>query len=219
MYFKVNTHSSFSFTYGWKDAANLLGNTAVYSVTATSPLPMKLLYFGAELKNTEVTLKWMTTNEYNIENYEIQRSTDMKIWNKVNDNTPNNSYSTISTYYSNDVLGNDDVFYYRLKETDFDGQVFYSQEVSVSAKVSKIDFNVYPNPAVNNEILNIVLENNNHQEVTIKLSDLNGKVLIENTVSPEGNHIPVALTNITAGVYLVTVSNANLTKTMKVIIK
>ncbi|MFM9945459.1 MAG: GEVED domain-containing protein [Bacteroidia bacterium] len=219
MFFKANGHSSFSFTYAWKDAANMLGNAAEYYVSATSPLPMKLLYFGAELKNSQVTIKWMTTSEFNIENYEIQRSTDLKTWSKVNDNVPNNSYSNISTYYSYDVMGNTEVVYYRLKETDYDGLVFFSKEVAVSAKAVKINFNVYPNPAVNNEVINVVLENKNHQEVIIKLVDLNGKVLIENTVSPEGSHIPVSLTNIPAGIYFVSVSNTTLTKTMKVIVK
>lgn len=219
IFYKVNGHSSFSFTYGWKDAAGMLGNTAVYSVAATSPLPMKLLYFGAELKNNSVSIKWMTTNEFNIEKYEIERSVDMKNWSKIGDKMPTNSYSNISTYYANDIKGTAEVVYYRLKETDFDGKIFYSEEVSVSDVTSKINFNVYPNPALNNQILNIELENKNHQEVNVKLVDLNGKLILENNVTPEGNHIAVELTNITSGIYFITVSNAAIANTMKVIIK
>lgn len=219
VFFKVNGHSSFNFTYGWKDAAGMLGNTAVYTVTATSPLPMKLLYFGAELKNNDVTIKWITTNEFNIENYEIERSLDMNNWTKVSDNTPNNSYSNISTYYGYDKIENNQVVYYRLKESDLDGAVFYSKEVAVSAKISKNDFKVYPNPAASNELLNIEFENKNFKTLNVKLVDLNGKILIDEIATPDGNHIPVALNNIPAGIYLISISNTSFINTMKVIIK
>jgi hypothetical protein len=219
VFFKPGTHSSFNFSYAYKDAAGLLGNAATYTVSATSALPMKLLYFGAEIINNEVTIKFITTNEFNIETYRIERSIDMQNWSTVKDKMPNNSYATISTYLTYDALIQAEVVYYRLKEIDTDGSIFYSSIVSVSNEDRSMDVKVFPNPAKNNEVLNIEIANKNHENVSYKMMDLNGKTIFENTVNPEGNHIPVELNNIPSGIYLLSVSNSNVSKTTKVVIK
>lgn len=116
------------------------------------PLPVDLIYFNASfLDNNSVEIAWTTASEINNDYFSILRSTDGIIYETIkiidgmnNSNTPIN-YSYIDT---NPVSG---VSYYRLKQTDIDGDIMFSEIVSVSNL--KLNFKgeyiilVFPNPA------------------------------------------------------------------------
>ena len=97
-----------------------------------TPLPVELISFTASLEGSNAILNWITASEINSDYFEIERSLDGINFESISmiDGAGNSnhqlSYSDID--YNVDLLGVS-VFYYRLKQTDFDGSYSYSQIV------------------------------------------------------------------------------------------
>ncbi|MBX2896414.1 MAG: hypothetical protein KF763_13275 [Cyclobacteriaceae bacterium] len=117
-----------------------------------NPLPVELLSFTAQADNGRVNLDWITASELNNDFFTIQRSADgieFTGLGTVDGNGTKNSTSTYRFVDTNPLAG---INYYRLKQTDYDGTVSYSNIVAVNMNA---EWTVYPNPA------------NRHEPVTI----------------------------------------------------
>ena len=91
-----------------------------------SPLPVKLISFNANLLKNSVWLDWKTETEINNNYFTIERSSNIEYWESIKEvKGAGNSNSTLS--YSivdqKPLLG---ISYYRLKQTDFNGEFSYS---------------------------------------------------------------------------------------------
>jgi hypothetical protein len=124
----------------------------VASLSRSNPLPIELLEFDALLDGDQVQLNWKTLAEINNDYFTIERTSNFEKWQAVAtvDGAGNaNKLLSYSTIDKNPLPG---ISYYRLKQTDFDGQFSYSDLEVVSFKnemVTKLRF--YPNP-VSNEL-------------------------------------------------------------------
>jgi hypothetical protein len=149
--------------------------TATFGATNAIILNIELLDFKAELKNNQVELTWITSNEINNDFFTIERSIDGVTFESQNIiKGAGNSLNTI-IYTSEDETPLVGTTYYRLKQTDFDGSYSYSKIESVYLnKSNRIE--VYPNP---NEtgLLKITTGNSNTYEV--KLIDCLGRIIYE----------------------------------------
>lgn len=143
-----------------------LGNTDL-----SSPLPIELISFTAQPRASEIELKWSTASEQNNDFFTIQRSQDAEQWEEVRTIQGAGTKSDRTDYETTDDFPYPGVSYYRLKQTDFDGQFSFSQVRRVD--VSRFEFvKVYPNPS--SEAFNIVagLE---LQPENVKLYDIMGR--------------------------------------------
>ena len=110
--------------------------------------PVKLVSFSASAHKHEVTLNWNTASEINNKGWSIERTTnpDVAIWTTIgfidgnNNGLQNNSY----TYIDKDVNAN--IYYYRLKQVDYDGISTFSNVISVNLVSDDLQLSVYPNP-------------------------------------------------------------------------
>jgi hypothetical protein len=113
------------------------------------PLPISLLSFIAELKDTVVLLTWVTESEQNNNYFTIERSNNALHWESVGIvKGAGNSNITLS-YSFMDKNPYSGISYYRLKQTDFDGKSDVSDIVSVSNFDVEL-LNIFPNPATDN---------------------------------------------------------------------
>ncbi|HIP36055.1 MAG TPA: T9SS type A sorting domain-containing protein, partial [Crocinitomix sp.] len=97
--------------------------------------------------------------------------------------------------------------YYRLKQTDFDGKVSYSNIVSVDRK-SDSNISIYPNPT--NNIVNLSIDMNNY---TVNVYGLDGRLILT-----EASAKQIDLSELANGVYqFVIISNTEIVKTVKII--
>ncbi len=119
--------------------------------STSSPLPVELTSFSAEVNENTVKLNWQTATEVNNYGFEIQRSvvTSQKpVWMKIgfiqghgNSNLPV-EYSFID---KNPIGGSN--FDYRLKQIDNDGNFEYSDIIKVKVMPGQFSLNQnYPNP-------------------------------------------------------------------------
>jgi hypothetical protein len=116
-----------------------------YRILADVLLPVLLSQFNVSSVENAVTLNWTTTEEINSSKFEIQHSTDSKIWKSVGSIAAYGESSETQHYsFSHSTLspGNN---YYRLKMIDLDLTYSYSR-----IEVADMPFRanaIYPNPA------------------------------------------------------------------------
>jgi len=97
-----------------------------------------LEYFQGRSDGEDIRLEWKTQEEVNLQHFKIERKTPQSSFVDITTIQPkgSNSYYTYldqSAYKPNNLI-----FIYRLKIVDTNGQVSYSNEVSVSHSVSGV---------------------------------------------------------------------------------
>jgi len=153
----------------------------------TGPLPISLIYFHAEITgNSIIDINWATASEFNNNFFTIERSKDGIEYEELEEiNGTGNSNSTI-TYHTYDDQPLQDYSYYRLKQTDYNGDYTYSKAVSVFIKTdTKFEFNLFPNPVSKEDELFISIKSDSNEEVLVVVYDILGnrlysKVIFEN---------------------------------------
>jgi hypothetical protein len=102
-----------------------------------SMLPVELVSFYGVRTPKQNVLFWTTFSETNNDYFLVERSEDGQYWEGLTKvEGAGNSTSVIDyTYYDNHPL--EGVSYYRLKQTDFDGNFEYSDIVSIKREVTK----------------------------------------------------------------------------------
>lgn len=117
------------------------------------PLPIELTYFVARQTSEGVKFEWQTASEKDNDYFTIEYSTDALNFSELATVNGAGTSTEIINYeynYSTNATG---VIYYRLRQTDYDGQSDCSDIVALTlaghqtANVSNIDIKIYPNPA------------------------------------------------------------------------
>ncbi|WP_051568257.1 DUF2341 domain-containing protein [Crocinitomix catalasitica] len=115
-------------------------------------LPIELLHFNAFLfDENKVQVDWTTASEINNDFFTIERSLDTENWEEIAIiDGAGNSTRKIDYQYL-DQLDLRGIFYYRLKQTDFDGSYSYSGIETIDYRLNSSDskLTVYPNPSKN----------------------------------------------------------------------
>jgi protocatechuate 3,4-dioxygenase beta subunit len=160
-------------------------------------LPIRLESFTAAPQGGSVLLRWAVSEEINVDSYQIEFGTNGRDFNSIGSVVANNgrNYSLLHTA---PVSG---LNYYRLKTTDKDGKVSYSE-------VRKVNFGkgntvaVYPNPAKDN--LNITVTGSMvNRGATIQIMDIQGRVLVQRNTNAISQTESVNLSGLASGHYIV----------------
>ncbi len=172
------------------------------STDERTPLPITLSFFSATpLSNNQVSLDWQTISEINNDFFSIERSVDALIWETIaiRDGALNSS-SEIS-YSAMDESPYDGISYYRLKQTDFNGDFEYSSMVSVDITNEKNLVEVYPNPSSSH----IIVESNITELGDIEIYNVFGENVTRKADFHEINRmmISIDLSDLSEGIYLV----------------
>lgn len=166
-------------------------------------LPVKFISINAILINSSTAIiNWKiaipTTNS---DYFTVENSTDGITWsNLANVPITNTNQGFYQYIHSNIPPGN---LYYRVKETDIDGQVVYSTIAILRNNNSTGNFTIYPNPA--NNIITIFTPTNVAAETKIYWYDLVGKLLATYTLT--GNNVNINTSLFAPGTYLVKMEN------------
>ena len=138
------------------------GNFGIGGDTLVNSLPVSMLYFSVEKVNKNALLTWATSSEQNNAGFEIEKNKDINSnydWQSIGFVKGSGTTNIISKYQftDNDIQSANKglTLYYRLRQTDFDGNSTYSKILSLSLSSDDEDVKVYPNPF--NDELNISL--------------------------------------------------------------
>lgn len=177
--------------------------TYTISVSNILPLPIKLSKFDVFEYKSSVYLNWITETEVNNDYFTIERSTDLKNYEIIEVVKGNGNSNTKINYNIVDKNPKIGTSYYRLKQTDYDGNFEYFEPVAVTIKNKLEDVVVYPNPVTGNSFLTF----NSTQETTqtISIYDIASRVVYEKqyAVKRGENKLMLETTNLTKGMYFV----------------
>lgn len=104
----------------------------------------RIIEFTASQQNNSIAIQWVTSSEYQVDAYEIERSINHSNWEsrKVIQAKGNGTSSTKRTYTFVDksiFKSTQSTFSYRLKIVDSDGSVsYFNRTVDVTSSVSGI---------------------------------------------------------------------------------
>ncbi|WKZ65340.1 MAG: T9SS type A sorting domain-containing protein [Flavobacteriales bacterium] len=96
-----------------------------------SPLPVELIAFSAETDGMQVRLEWATASERNSGHFAVERSPDAQAFEEAARVAAAGSSQSMMHYAAVDERPLPGVSYYRLRQTDLDGTVQFSQVVPV----------------------------------------------------------------------------------------
>jgi hypothetical protein len=201
---------------------SMSGRNEFILTSATTPLPIGLLSFEANFNVDKVDLRWITFSEVNNNFFTIERSKDALTWEDVLRTQGAGNSNVNIEYFESDYNPHEGVSYYRLKQTDFDGNFEYFNIVPVKVDLSdKGEMNLFPNPLKRGDELNITLEGIK-EDVLIVIRDAKGQEFYSKAqIHYENNQliaVPISV-DIPAGFYIVTASSENQIYSQKLLIK
>ncbi len=181
----------------------------------TGLLPVTITGFSAEKNNESVLLKWYATQETNFKQYNIERSIDGSSFYRTGTVPGRN----LATYSFTDInLPAVNIIYYRLKMLDIDGKFSYSNVVPVRINGNFSNALVYPNPSRNKLVIKLSVPL--AEAGNLCVTDLSGRMLMQQNVSATQTAIDLDVSRLPAGRYFIRISNSgNLIRQSFVIIK
>jgi len=169
-------------------------------------LPVTLIHFNAEIKKDIATITWSTASEINNNYFTIERSADGQHFSPVKQISGAGNSESIKSYSEIDPNPLSGLSYYRLKQTDYNGdtQVFYMVAVKNA-------------PGTNSEIQNINVSTlGQYPEISysigvasdlrLRITDVNGKLVLNQPVPSHQGTNEIQLKDIPAlkpGMYFI----------------
>lgn len=182
----------------------------------STSLPVEISSFVGYLKDNAMELKWIVASELNNDYYEIQRSRDGKSFETIGRvlGAGTSNRTLVYDYIDNAPLNGNN--YYRLKQVDFDGSFEYSKIV-VAYFDTPMGVNVYPTVA--NSTTTVSIDVALASAVQVSILNIHGKP-IKSFIRPLNrgyNKIIVNVSDLTPGVYLVSIEQNKTQKNLKFI--
>ena len=176
-------------------------NRVTLASNITNALPLQLLYFTGILNNGEALLNWVTTNEYNNDHFNLERSPGGAAFSAIaNIKSWGNSTAT-QTYQYTDPHPFNGYNYYRLKQVDINGVFTYSPIVTVLNNAG-FEYTAFPNPA--KDKFTMVINAARGRDVYFDLLDMAGRIVSakELHLLPGSNTYDWDISRLTGGIYL-----------------
>ncbi len=207
----VNYHYAIIEYNGWYSTANYNTNNVLTFNAVT--LPVNWLSFEGVHQQQSNQLNWSTASEKNNKAFVIERSLDDEKFEAIGIVNGVGNSNVISRYqYSDNQLPNATALYYRLKQIDFDGKYSYSKviKIEVAQDAVESDFEVSPNPFINN--IRISYQLNGPEVVYYELMNSKGQIIkkgYENANQNQGKFVITLDEYIGNGLYFLQIKHNN----------
>ncbi|MCE7996800.1 MAG: T9SS type A sorting domain-containing protein [Roseivirga sp.] len=125
-----------------------LANGDYFTIGSTEPaaLPIVLNSFEARANEGDVLLQWETSSETDNAFYTIERSANGIDFESIAYLDGAGTSSAVNQYEYVDLSPGEGVYYYRLKQTDFNGTFTHSEVLRVEVVNADFELRFYPNP-------------------------------------------------------------------------
>jgi len=152
-------------------------------------LPVEWLEFDGEAKKDHNEIWWTTASELNNSHFDVERSSDGLIWDKIMEVDGQETTYDVTKYLINDHTRPFGTSYYRLKQIDYNGEFEHSNVISLTHEGDFDLLGVYPNPTRGN--LNLSLNTAKNRDIFISIVDLAGREILNHSV-----HLEKGMTNL-----------------------
>ncbi len=187
----------------------------------TTIIPVELTSFTADVIDDAVVLNWSTATEINNQMFEIERRSEEGQFFTIGyvegygTTTEPREYS-----YMDNSVGTG-IYYYRLKQIDYDGSFEYSYvvEVEVTAPIEFALHQNYPNPF--NPSTTIRFELNQSGQTLLKIYDILSREIVRlvDEVLPAGSYkVTFDANSLPSGIYFYRLESSGLNEVRKMIL-
>lgn len=188
-------------------------------------LPIKLVSFTATPEENSVKINWTTASEINNKYFTVERTTDGINYQAIAIVQGAGNSSTVRNYTATDDAPVQGTAYYRLRQTDFDGnsQAFSPVTVTFSGNMSGNSYTVnsiYPNPF--SSTFTVTVNCNSAEQLTMQIISMNGMVAGQEVINcSKGNNTYSYIKgdNLAPGTYIIYITDPSGQKTIQKVIK
>ncbi|MBI4929931.1 MAG: T9SS type A sorting domain-containing protein [Bacteroidetes bacterium] len=185
------------------------------SVECSYIMPVEMLSFEGKSKNDGVELTWSTASEKNNDYFAIERSVNAEEWEEAGKISGAGNSSTVQNYefvdaeISSQYSMLNTQYYYRLKQTDYDGSYEYSKIISVKLSPAddwKLILNNFSEDELKGKLL--VSEKAN---VAIDIMDMQGRIIQREKLNAQKgvNLLDVNIARLDQGLYFIKAYNSD----------
>ncbi len=207
------TTVTFPCTAGLNGTITVRGSTATRGSStchttqiANGPLPVRLVSFAGVSVATGVKLTWQTAWEINNQQFAVERSPDARSFEAIGNVPGNGTTDRPSAYeFLDRQAGPDALYYYRLKQTDTNGEAAYSKIIPVRFSPETVfTATVYPNAAADGRFMVAAPDARNASYQLISL--LGATIPISMSQTDDRNLVRIeAVNTLSKGIYLLRV--------------
>lgn len=187
-------------------------------VDRSTPLPITLSDFNVNCSEGNAVISWTTAAEINNDFFTIEKSNDAVNFYPIGQVQGAGNSNSILTYFFTDNNSTSGVAYYRLKQTDFDGQFEYFNIVATNCGNSN-DFSVNQLLFTDNQ-LGFTISTSENEKFQVYLYDARGRLVTTATKNVVAGYNAIKLDDlkISTGIYMLSLigeKNHYSTKVMK----
>lgn len=177
-------------------------NLSIGATSAPAPLPVNFIGIVAnKIENNGVNIRWDVGDETNVQQYEVEKSTNGASFTTVGTVTAQHKYA----YSFNDGSTKSPVIFYRVRSVDIDGRTKYSGIIKLSNNSSYSNtIKVYPTPAQDQITVQHDLLNANARVI---VTTMDGKVIKSITPGIGASNTMIDLSNLSSGMYIIRVND------------
>lgn len=198
-----NPPSGLDYNYGTKQS------TVTHCInTPVGLLPVEWGEVSAKESPEGVTISWTTFKELNNNYFTLERSTDARGFEPVADIASLGNSDTPRQYEVSDARPPAGRLYYRIRQTDYDGQHDWSSVVETSWSAPAFDISFYPNPVSDKGTLKVLADQQG--DAVLRILDQTGREISrqEAELLPGENLFNFETASWARGVYMVEVKRS-----------
>lgn len=186
-------------------APTVFSNLVLYEANnACAILAVGLTQFDAQRNGGSVSLQWTTTQEQNNKGFTVERNTGAG-WQDiafVASQAPGGNSSTSLVYRYSDINSTKGVTQYRLRQSDMDGKIKYSETRLVRGDADAARTLIYPNPSKDGKVTVVFPDMSAGRNAA--LTDMSGRIIRQWSNIP-GNSL--GITGLQPGMYTLKILN------------
>ena len=157
-----------------------------------NPLPAELIDFSAHENSNGVAIEWSTASERDNDYFTVEHSTDGINFTAIEEVKGAGDSKELINYSITLSAPNYGINYYRLKQTNYDGETTNLSTISLDAKSSgSKQYTLYPNPSSDRKVTLVVPDSS--EQITYTVYSVYGQKLESNTIVNSANKNTIEL--------------------------
>jgi hypothetical protein len=178
-----------------------------------TPLSVRIVSFAGKLTDGIVMLNWLTSDEKNMDRYEVEYSSDGIAWLQVGSVTAKNEVDASYSYMHRPEFAY--LHHYRLKLVEPSGAGHYSETLAFKPEQAPSEFTLFPTVVAAGAALNLVSENDEVKEIAVL--DVSGKIV--RSLKTSTRRTIIQTEGMASGMYSVRISSRENIRTLKFIVR
>jgi hypothetical protein len=208
MQLNADSFTTRSFSLQVADATGTLDTAYTFmKLYSLAALPVNLMSFSGKLAGEKVELTWITAQEQNNKEFEIQYSATGSSFETIGKVAGKGNANTVSQYSFSTLRYTTGKNYYRLKQVDFDGRSTLSRIVIVEAAAQgKPLISFSPNPA--SDKIRVSVTQAFSARLQLSLTNITGKQVWTGSLPAGATSTTIFLHALNKGTYILAAVNS-----------